>query len=316
MATWIEPKNDYVAGSQVTPAIFNELAENEKFLHETKITTSEVQRATVVSSENENRTNLTEQDTVMGAFGKIRKWFADLKGMAFKGTVATSDMDDGCVTKEKLASGAVTNDKLVSMVITEGKIASNAVTGDKVIANAITTAKISAGAVTNEKITSVSASKVTDLARVATTGNYNDLSNKPSVDLSSYLTKAELLNIAYPVGSIKIATSNTNPQSYLGGSWIPWGVGRVPVGVNTSESEFNSVEKMGGAKTHTLSVAEMPVHSHNITAYQISGNGYKLVYHHQENNKQKELATSSTGGGASHNNLQPYITCYMWKRTA
>ena len=119
MASWKEPETNHTAGDQVTPEIFNTLAENEVYLNETKITTNQVQEATVMSETSATRENLTEQDTVMGAFGKIRKWFADLRALAFKDTVATADINNSAVTSDKIASSAVTSTKLgTSSVIT------------------------------------------------------------------------------------------------------------------------------------------------------------------------------------------------------
>ena len=69
----------------------------------------------------------------------------------------------------------------------------------------------------------------------------------------------------YHVGKIIIETDNRNPATYLGfGTWQYWGSGRVLVGVDTSQSEFNEVEKTGGEKTHQLTVDEMPSHNHSI----------------------------------------------------
>jgi len=67
---------------------------------------------------------------------------------------------------------------------------------------------------------------------------------------------------AHPVGSIYMSASKENPGTLFGGSWISWGSGRVPVGVNTNDTDFNTVEKEAGAKTHTLTVAQMPTHTH------------------------------------------------------
>lgn len=190
MASWKEPETNHTAGDQVTPEIFNTLAENEVYLNETKITTDQVQEATVMSETSATRENLTEQDTVMGAFGKIRKWFADLRALAFKDTVATADINNSAVTSDKIASSAVTSTKLGTssvitskinaLAVTTEKLANLAVTAAKLAANAVTTEKIADSAVTDAKISSVSASKVSGLATVATTGSYNDLTNKPT----------------------------------------------------------------------------------------------------------------------------------------
>lgn len=142
--------------------------------------------------------------------------------------------------------------------------------------------------------------------------------DKQKVDLEDYIK--EVLLASKPVGSIEINTSGVNPSTYIGGTWVAWGSGRVPVGVNTSETEFSTVEKTGGAKTHTLTVNQLPSHRH----------GTQTIIIHEANIKQGTGAnvvavsnpelpsgyTNYTGSGQAHNILQPYITCYMWKRTA
>ena len=69
----------------------------------------------------------------------------------------------------------------------------------------------------------------------------------------------------YPVGSIYInATNANNPSSLLGfGTWVAFGAGRVPVGIDATQSEFDTAEEVGGAKTHTLTTSELPSHTHN-----------------------------------------------------
>ena len=210
MASWKEPETNHTAGDQVTPEIFNTLAENEVYLNETKITTDQVQEATVMSETSATRENLTEQDTVMGAFGKIRKWFADLRALAFKDTVATADINNSAVTSDKIASSAVTSTKLGTssvitskinaLAVTTEKLANLAVTAAKLAANAVTTDKIANSAVTDAKISSVSASKVTGLAEVATSGDYNDLINKPTISSGITLTRTTIrLNQQYNI---------------------------------------------------------------------------------------------------------------------
>lgn len=129
------------------------------------------------------------------------------------------------------------------------------------------------------------------------------------------LTK-QLFLLMHRVGDIIFSTSDENPSTIYGGTWVAWGKGQVPVGVDTSDSDFNTVEKTGGEKEHTLTVDEMPSHKHDFgqqfTGMPVSsGNyGYYMIAGTQTD------VIKNTGGNQPHNNLQPYITCYMWKRTA
>jgi len=133
----------------------------------------------------------------------------------------------------------------------------------------------------------------------------------------------------FPVGSIYMsATMSTvsQVQSTFGGSWVAWGSGRVPVGVNTSDSSFNTVEKTGGEKTHKLTVAEMPSHHHTYAntsgsriydvRYGVNGWGDtgSLGAGFNGGTIDASVYGGDTGGDGAHNNLQPYITCYMYKR--
>ena len=135
-------------------------------------------------------------------------------------------------------------------------------------------------------------------------------------------TDSEFLR-AYPIGSIYISVVNTNPSSYFGGTWVAFGAGRTLVGVDGTQTEFDTVEETGGAKTHTLTTAQLASHNHvyktNIThsdgqivtaEYINAGLAYGTA------RRRYFDATENRGSDSAHNNLQPYITVYMWKRTA
>lgn len=128
-----------------------------------------------------------------------------------------------------------------------------------------------------------------------------------------------ILDLTYPIGSIYMSIKSTNPSSLFGGTWVAWGAGRVLVGVDTTQTEFNAVEKTGGEKTHTLTIDEMPSHNH---AQSLSGTGEDsgAIYDWSTQQTRRlysgsDLATF-TGGNQPHNNLQPYVTCYMFKRVS
>lgn len=131
----------------------------------------------------------------------------------------------------------------------------------------------------------------------------------------------DIANALYPVGSIYMSVNDTNPSTFFGGTWEAWGAGKVPVGVDTNDTNFATVEKTGGEKQHTLTIAEMPAHNHTIPCTPTANDGSEPTYQAAQVNAEatgnhNSIVAVSSGGGSPHNNLQPYITCYMWKRTA
>lgn len=126
---------------------------------------------------------------------------------------------------------------------------------------------------------------------------------------------------AYPVGSIFTTTvayaDSAAVVAAIGGTtWAAFGSGRVLVGVDTGDSNFNTVEKTGGASTHTLSTSEIPAHTHSYDKQVTSTDALSIHDIVRTTGGNTSATTGSTGGGGAHNNLQPYITVYMWKRTA
>jgi hypothetical protein len=125
---------------------------------------------------------------------------------------------------------------------------------------------------------------------------------------------------AWPVGSVFISAVATDPASLLGfGTWQAFGAGRVLVGYDSGDTDFNAAEKVGGAKTHTLTVNEIPSHTH-VQTNNSATTGALVGYAARDTSTSTQTATGystqATGGDAAHNNLQPFITCHFWKRTA
>lgn len=106
------------------------------------------------------------------------------------------------------------------------------------------------------------------------------------------------------------------PDELFGGTWEVFGTGRTLVGISASETEFDTVEKTGGEKTHKLTITEMPSHNHRIGGWITItyGSGWTAIWDYWGGDRQNYSA--SVGGSQAHNNIQPYITVYMWKRTA
>lgn len=223
-----------------------------------------------------------------------------------------------------------------NLVLTGTATAGNFI-GDGSALTALNGSNISSGTVADARIATTIArlsSPVFTGTPVAPTPATTD--NDTQIATTAFV-KAALL-AAHPVGDIKMTTTNVNPSTYLGGTWVAWGAGRVPVGVDaTLPADFDTVEKTGGARSVTLTAAQsgMPAHTptftqspHNHTEYnmnqyvQASGpgalgnNGVKDGAVDAANANITMNQVPAQNASQSHTNLQPYITCYMWKRTA
>lgn len=147
-----------------------------------------------------------------------------------------------------------------------------------------------------------------------------------NADNTSDATKlAATLLAVYPVGSIYISVNSTNPGTLFGGTWVAFATGRTLVGIDTGQTEFDTVEETGGAKTHTLTATEMPSHTHELYANvgNVASGATNLDDWPGSDGpisatqvRVGNQPTTTAGGGQPHNNLQPYIVAYMWKRTA
>jgi hypothetical protein len=146
----------------------------------------------------------------------------------------------------------------------------------------------------------------------------------------------EFGKLLYPVGSIYInAGVTTNPATLLGfGTWVAFGAGRVPVGLDGADPLFDALEETGGSKdatlvshTHTATVTD-PGHAHTQRAIlavdgstitnQVSAAASTLQNSGSTNTATTGISVSNStqGSSATNANLQPYITVAMWKRTA
>ena len=136
------------------------------------------------------------------------------------------------------------------------------------------------------------------------------------------VNNAEIALMAYPVGSIYMSTSATNPTYLFGGSWERYANGRVLVGVSEGESEFAGAGYYGGEKYHALTVNEMPSHNHRVKAWAYQTNASRADYYGANNNVSADnwdpdgAHVTWTGGNWGHNNMQPYLAVYIWRRTA
>ena len=146
----------------------------------------------------------------------------------------------------------------------------------------------------------------------------------------------------FPIGRGFIDFTDTDYSNYLGFTWERELVGLTPVGLNTADSDFDTIGKTGGEKTHALTVSEIPSHNHTNTVsnsgththntwgtYQIahaSGSVRSTVTGSADEgrsnptdlngNHNHTVTINNTGGGQAHNNMSPYKVVAYWKRIA
>lgn len=133
---------------------------------------------------------------------------------------------------------------------------------------------------------------------------------------SSTLT-AELLasltaDIMHPVGMYVWLAVETDPATLWGGTWV-----RQPEGLTlVSAGDNYPLNSTGGEATHTLTIAEMPAHTHGLKMSKGVGNYYSPPWGDGVEEASPTSVVQSAGGGQAHNNMMPYKAAYCWLRTA
>lgn len=134
--------------------------------------------------------------------------------------------------------------------------------------------------------------------------------------------KEAIVDIVYPIGSFYTSEVSTDPSEILGvGVWQRV-KGKFLLGVDEGESDISKSGLTGGEKEHKITIEELPSHSHPVSRYNPSGTGF--------DQSQRKLAaapnngsgvsggvdTNTVGGDKAHNNMPPYYTVFVWRRTA
>lgn len=152
----------------------------------------------------------------------------------------------------------------------------------------------------------------------------------------------------WPVNSIYISLDAVNPSSKFGGTWVEFSRGRMLIGIDPFDANMNAPGDTGGSKTQTLSVSEMPPHTHAGPSHThsmshshgSSSAGIALAetrvastereaggHYHTANNSNTDSfggstggntsgSTGSTGSGDPFETISPYTAVYIWRRTA
>lgn len=209
---------------------------------------------------------------------------------------------------------------------------------------------ISGGTATDVQINGTSITS-NDVANIITESAYDSSTNK----IATMSDVNGLVDLIYPVGSIYMSMSSTSPSTLFGGTWERLGVGRTLVSaggdgavldtnsytgrgtVNMNASWF-PVGETGGEMDHTLTTGELASHNHSAnsdSSYKFavtqgnlyaqadkrlaptnSGGPYYVATTDTNRGIDEKATTQNTGSGTGHNTMQPYLSVYMWKRTA
>ena len=162
----------------------------------------------------------------------------------------------------------------------------------------------------------------------------NKMPENGALDVSGNI----IANNFYPIGSVYInASDSTNPATLLGfGTWAAWGVGKAIVGIDTSQTEFDTAEETGGDKTHNhdqgdltakvsffasssngyidYTLADVPGGNYTENRRLRTGSGGAVAESRTETNTNDGVDVYGTTGNTS--SLSPYQVGYVWKRTA
>lgn len=113
------------------------------------------------------------------------------------------------------------------------------------------------------------------------------------------------------MGAIYLSTSSTSPQSLFGGTWQ-----RIQGRFLLCAGGGYAAGSTGGEASHTLTVDEMPSHTHYVRGSGFNQGAGLTTSVSDSSDAERPLAASSAGGNAAHNNMPPYLAVYAWERTA
>ncbi len=124
-----------------------------------------------------------------------------------------------------------------------------------------------------------------------------------------------IFNRIYPIGSIYISTTDTNPGSLFTGTWE-----KIENRFLLASGSSYQLGSTGGEATHKLTINELPSHTHNASAGQFISTspnvtpGTVMSFDSGQYKRYSMNSTSSTGGSKAHNNMPPYLVVSIYKR--
>ena len=157
---------------------------------------------------------------------------------------------------------------------------------------------------------------------------YEDGHGTLDVEGNIYLNGKSLLNMFYPIGTIYQSTNSANPSTFMGGTWERFSAGRVLVGVYESDPDFSTANKYGGSKTQGLA-ALIGAYNNMLGSLSykaigpVNGDTRNFALTNMTSNPVSSIKginhstrVTQHPSGDAPTTIQPYITAYMWRRTA
>ena len=149
----------------------------------------------------------------------------------------------------------------------------------------------------------------------------NAVKNETKAEINA--VKDEIKRTTTHVGQIILSTTlNTadKVKNIYGGNWEAFGAGKVLIGAGSNGGRSFTAGSTGGEYTHTLTTNEMPPHNHSSVMHNTDGAGHNYLNLESADpgtglTTGYEITTAA-GGGQPHNNMQPYVVVYMWRRVS
>ncbi len=132
----------------------------------------------------------------------------------------------------------------------------------------------------------------------------------------------ELLNSIFPIGKVEIFYDALDHSNYFGFTWERCSLERSPIGYNpnSSDTNYKTIGKQFGEKTHTLTVAEMPSHTHLYNDYYncayTTSSPRVVVAYSSSSTTVGGQGTANAGGNQAHNTVHPVEVMAFWKRVS
>lgn len=149
-----------------------------------------------------------------------------------------------------------------------------------------------------------------------TTKFYGDVDMQSNTIVNAGISGSAAMLDAYPIGALYLSVVSTDPGALFGGTWVAFGTGRMLVGYNAADADFDTAEETGGGKTKDIGdTVYWGVQGGETDESSFLTTPMPLISDYPEDVCTGSIVTRGIGESAQ-DVMNPYIVVYMWKRTA